>query len=76
MKKSHLQSQKLLDWIGSMRTCSGPRASCALVGAHVSIHHGSTAKQSSVDVENTCWSQSHHLSPGCQARYGRNVGFL
>lgn len=33
LKKSHLQSQKFLHWIGLMKTRRGPRASCALVGA-------------------------------------------
>lgn len=50
-KNPHLQSQNLLDWIGLMKTCGGPRVSCALmsVSPHVTI-----GKQSPVDVENTC----------------------
>lgn len=33
LKKSHLHSQKLLDWIGVLKTHRGPRASCVPVGA-------------------------------------------
>lgn len=45
LEKSHLWSQKLLDWIGPMKTCRDPGQA---------VPHGSRGKQSSVDVENTC----------------------
>lgn len=76
LKKSHLQSQNLLDLIGLMETCRGPRVSHALVGA--ACQHSPMSVQESKALlmwRIRVWSQLHQLCPGCQACYGRNARF-